>query len=490
MGATRINIIPICLMIAIGLFSFFLFIHQSLRLDEAQTIWQTYRSPLGILHVVGKDVHVPLYHLAVYFWQIVFGHGIATARAFSVVMFMISVPLLIMLGDEVYASRRSSVFAAALFAFSPFMNWYGNDIRMYSMLVAVTILQQYLFIRIRKGAGSGAWSAYGLLSVVGMYTHYFFFLVLISQGLFYSLYRAHFPPGSFKRFAQVAGVVLLAFAPWIIYVFYLGEVGNSQPLLSRPGIIEIFNTFSYFLFGEQGDTINSLVVALWPLIMLGWFFSLQKTKTINTDTAYLLFSVVFPVGFFFAASLMIRPIYLERYLIFTLPAFFLLVGAMIMSYAPPLRRIAGVSLSAAMIAVLFIGAYDFNSPVRENYAGAGSYLTLNAQARDVVIVSAPFTIYPVAYYYQGTAAIQTLPIWDRFAPGPIPAYDPAKIASEVRQVAGAHERAWLLLSYDQGYEKNIRDYFDTHYQRLETHTLSPGLTLSLYRLRYDTVAKI
>lgn len=484
----RYNGIVLLLMLATVGFSYVLFIHQSLRLDEAQTFWQVTRSPLGVLHTVGKDVHVPLYHILIYLWQMVFGHGVETARAFSVLLFALSVPLLVMLGNLVYRNRSTSIFAAAIFALSPFMNWYGNDIRMYSLLVAVAILNQYFFIKIRRTDAAYAWWGYTITGIIGIYTHYYFGLVLLAQAAFYFLYHTYFPVDAFKKFIIAASVVLLSLVPWITYVWYLGEVGNSRPLLPQPGLIEIFNTFSHFLFGEQSYAVNSFVVALWPLIMLSWFFSLQKKRVRNPDTAYLLFSIVFAVGVAFLVSIVIRPVYLERYLIFTLPAFCLLVAAMIDSYSLSVRRIVQTCLIIAMLATLGIQAYSFDTPTKENYAAATTYLSIHATPQDVIILSAPFTVYPVEYYYQGPVAIRTLPIWDRFVPGPIPAFNAATLPDQVARVAGKHERAWLLLSYDQGYEQELLEYFDQHYERLESQTLSPGLTLLLYRLRYDVIS--
>ncbi len=36
--------------------------NQSLRLDEAQSLWQTSHASWKILSIVAQDVHVPLYH--------------------------------------------------------------------------------------------------------------------------------------------------------------------------------------------------------------------------------------------------------------------------------------------------------------------------------------------------------------------------------------------------------------------------------------------
>ena len=464
----------------------FLFLPQSLRLDESQTLWQINRFPSGILHAVAGDVHVPLYHFIAYFWESVFGNGVTANRVLSLIFYIACIPLIIIFGDEVYKSREVSIFAAVIFAISPFMNWYGNEIRMYTLLVLATIVNQYFFVRARRDNKKSSWIGYGISAVVGMYVHYFFSLVLLTQALFYFAYRKAFPDGSFKKLTIVAVAVAAALSPWLIYVLRLGQIVNSEPLLPAPTLIDIFNTFSEFLFGNQSNAINSFIVALWPLIMLAWFFALQKDKKNRTvENDYMFFSVVIPIVVTFIVSVVYKPIYLERYLIFALPAFYLLLSATIMAYSTRISRILQVGFLVAMLCTLYVQAMNPMTPTKENFETAVNYFNEYATPQDVIVLSAPFTIYPVEYYYSGPTAIYTLPLWDQNAKGAMPAFDLQTLPAQVQDIAGDHDRVWLLLSYDQGYQSDIKSYFDDHYRQLGDYELSPGMSLILYQLRYD-----
>jgi len=63
-----------------------------------------------------------------------------------------------------------------------------------------------------------------------------------------------------------------------------------------------------------------------------------------------------------------------------------------------------------------------STPVKENYKGVADYLNLHVKPDDIIALSAPFTIYPIEYYYKGQAGIDTIPKWNRFAHGPIPSF--------------------------------------------------------------------
>src|SRR5581483_4334119 len=112
--------------------SIFFFAGQSLRLDEAQSLWQTSRGFLDILTIVAGDVHVPLYHELLHLWRLYFGNTITAARDMSLLFYLLNIPALYFLGKLAY-NRATGLFAAFLLSISPFMNWYGNEIRMYTL---------------------------------------------------------------------------------------------------------------------------------------------------------------------------------------------------------------------------------------------------------------------------------------------------------------------------------------------------------------------
>src|SRR6185369_18079119 len=65
----------------------FFFINGSLRLDESQSLWQVSRSIGGILTIIAGDVHVPLYHLVLHYWLLLFGNTVPVARLLSLSFF-------------------------------------------------------------------------------------------------------------------------------------------------------------------------------------------------------------------------------------------------------------------------------------------------------------------------------------------------------------------------------------------------------------------
>ncbi len=463
--------------------SYFFFLPQSLRLDEAQTLWQSSRSAGQILTLIAQDVHVPLYFELLHFWRY-FGDTVVMERLFSMFFYLASIPAIYFLGRLAY-SRSVGLFAATLLALSPFMNWYGNEIRMYTLFIFLTILNQYCFIKIWKTDNEHAWAWYVITALLGAFTHYFFLIVLLAQGLFFFLNKKLFSPHAFRRFFLTALLLVVCFAPWVYNVLHQGELGNSVPTLPIPTTVDLFNTFSQFIFGFQSDNLNTVFLSLWPITLLLAFFALRKSGKLTPESQYFLLTFVLGIGLAFAVSFML-PLFVSRYLIFTVPSLFLLLTSFISLYPPRAAHITRTTLITLMFVMLAVEIWSPTTPVKEDYRDAANYLTQNASAQDVVLISSPFTIYPVEYYYRGEAPLQTLPSWDHYAYGPIPAFNEADLPAEVASTTADAQDAWLLFSYDQGYQKNILSYFQSHYQELQKITYSSGMTLYEYQLRYDT----
>lgn len=479
-----INISIGVMMVGVVLLSFFSLSHQSLRLDEAQSLYQTSHTPGKLLSIVAQDVHVPLYHLLLHTWQIFFGNGVATDRILSLLFFALTIPVVYATGKR-FLGVGEGLFAAGLVTLSPFLNWYGNELRMYSLLTLLTAASQYLFLRARQTGGTPYWIFYAFVALLGIFTHYFFWLVLLTQGLFYLVYARDFPKRSFPKILSVFLFLGAAFGPWLLFVYHLGLASTTQPLLTKPTSVNLFGTYAQFLFGFQDDHLNTIIVSFWPIIVLLGFIALQRERKVPIEARYAFLSAFLPIILIFAVSVALKPVFLSRYLIIAVPGLYLFLAWLTSIYPPRISWLVRTFLLVSMASGLYIQLTNKNIPVKENYQQAAQYLNNHATDQDIIIVSAPFTVYPLEYYYTGSASIQTLPIWNRFQPGGIPPFVEKNLPAETATLKGTHQTAWLLLSYDQGYQDVVRAYFDTHFQQLSKQDLSPGLTLYSYKLRYD-----
>lgn len=472
------------LMLFVGGFSLLFLTQQGLRLDEAQSLWQISNSVPRIINIIAQDVHVPLYHLILHFWVFYLGDNIFTARILSLIFSVLTIPFVYILGKKIF-NPKIAFYATVLTAVSPFLIWYGSEIRMYSLLTLITVINQIFFVDVYKHGRYWAWLGYGITNILGVFTHYYFILILLAQGLFFLLNYKQFPSKSLRKFAATYFVLGVSFAPWLYYVYNLSLSNYSEPLLIKPGLINIFLTFSEFFFGFQSETFNRLVIALWPIVVLLGFLALSRKPKYTFDAKYVFFLSLAPVAIAFVASIVVRPLYLARYLILTIPSLYLFLAWLFSNYPLKFEKAIKIMVVLTMSVTLLHQTVSTATPVKEQFQQTAEYLNQNVKPDDIIVISAPFTIYPIEYYYQGSAKIITMPEWNRFKVGPIPAFSEEYLVSEVETFKNTHQRVWVVLSYDQGYEDIIRLYFDKNFHRLDSKEFSQSLNLYLYKLRYN-----
>ena len=472
------------MLIAVSI-SFFFLSKESLRLDESQSLWQTSHSFRTILHIIALDVHVPLYHSLLHYWEILFGNGVASSRVLSLIFFVLAIPSLYLLALRAYEDKAVALFATSIFALSPFMNWYGSEIRMYSLFVLLAIVSHYFFLGIYKYGDHYSHSMYTIIALLGIFTHYFFFFVLLVQGIFFIVFRKVFFPNTFNRLMITVLILAIAFSPWAYYVWSLGSASTSRPLLPNPDSINIFNALAEFFIGFQNTDLNSIIISSWPLSVLVFFLALRKHNHISKETWYFIFSAFIPMILVYIISSAWRPLYTSRYLIFTAPAFYMIISSIISSYHKPIATLFKSIIILGIVFTLSMQLLSADIPVKENYSEATAYLNTHVSGDDIIIVSAPFTIYPIEYYYKGKADLKTIPEWDRSSTGGIPPFNEETFPADIRRLANGYRKMWVILSYDQGYESKINQYMETHYQLLEERKFSKDLIIYEYQLRYD-----
>ena len=129
---------------------------------EAQSLWSDeglslYRARLTLgenlsnvivvpPNVVTQDTNPPLYFVALSVLRAAAGESEYVLRFVSVIAGVLLVPLLYVTGRRLF-SERAGVLAATLGTFSPFLIWYAQEARMYTLLATLSLASVYLLLR-------------------------------------------------------------------------------------------------------------------------------------------------------------------------------------------------------------------------------------------------------------------------------------------------------------------------------------------------------
>jgi mannosyltransferase len=476
---------------------------QSIRLDEAQSIWVSTKSIPTIIKLISEDVHVPLYSILLHFWLQFFGNSILAARSLSLLFFVATIfPLYLTMKEA--TSKQLALISILMFSFSPFIAWYSNEARMYTLFTFAISLVHLFFLRFVRSGGTQSKKALVVSMIIGMYTHYFFLLILFIQGLYlltltYVDWSHSHETSLLKTFFKRDNLLFsylgllffsgLFFLPWVIYVISGGSASNTQPLIAPPTSYNIFQTFVNFIFGFQSLSTQSDLVPIWPLSVLILFFVFTKKKSLEIrNFLYFILATFLPIVMVFLLSY-IKPIFLSRYLILVTPTLYFMIAALFLHYSKKVAYSLVIAFVLVSASLLLYQNLSGTTPVKENYVGAAAYLSKYAQADDVIVLSAPFTIYPFEYSYAGAARLTTAPEWDRYVTGSIPPFSQSTFEKQIATFKKQYAHAYFVLSYDQGYEKTMKQYLDTHLQRVSLKKFSEDVEVREYVLRYDVPSR-
>jgi len=204
---------------------------QSFWLDELVTVSLLDRDFADMLEGVrGTEATPYLYYVLAWPWAQVFGLGEVGLRSLSAVVGTLAVPVSYAAGAAL-CSRRVGVVVAALVAVHPFLVWYAQEARSYSLLVllgACVVLFLGRALRAPRRSDLALWAVASSLAIA---THYFAVFLVVGAAAWL---LARYPV---RRDAVAALVlpaaVLVAHLPLVDAQRGNGETVGDTSLLSR-----------------------------------------------------------------------------------------------------------------------------------------------------------------------------------------------------------------------------------------------------------------
>jgi hypothetical protein len=166
---------------------------QSLWYDEGVTAIVAQYDPSTLIRWTADDIQPPLYYLLVSAWGQVAGWSEWSLRFPSVFFGVLLVPLMAALSRSLTRSRSAALLAALITSLHPLLLYYSQEARMYTMLVALSVVAVYCVVRV-AGAQSACvdpsqrrwlWIGYVLAATAAMYTHYFAIFLLFAINIAY-----------------------------------------------------------------------------------------------------------------------------------------------------------------------------------------------------------------------------------------------------------------------------------------------------------------
>jgi mannosyltransferase len=298
---------------------------------------------------------------------------------------MLAAGLLVVLGHRAFTPMVGLV-SGLLLAASPFIVKWSQQARGYTLLLALGILATILLLRALERGSRGAWLVYGIAFAGVLVWHPVAGILLAPSHIVLVAQRRD----RVLPHALLGLVVVVAIGvPWVAQIAMrsTGE-GVAMNWLGAP----TFEKGAWAMLDVSGAAGLGVLLGLVGLVLLWRVGDRDRFAWLST-WAFAPFAVALVVT-------IVRPIYLDRYLMIAAPAFALLGGVALTRLTPRLRVAAGVALAVAVLVGLaaWYSTTDDGNWRSEDWRSATEFVLERSGDADAVVV-APWSAAPAARYY-------------------------------------------------------------------------------------------
>lgn len=336
----------------------------SLWYDEVATYSAIDRSIPDLLRMLGNiDAALGFWYLLLHLWSLVAGTSEFALRVPSVAATAAAVAITTLIGRRL-GGRSTAVGAGIILALTPMLtSHHAQEARPYALAVLLACLSTWLLLIADERRGVRWWVGYGAAVAALGLTHFLALVILPAHLAWCALGDRRRTLGSWVLTTSIALV-----APTVVVAISLGQGGvwdwiqpvTVETLLRVPVVSVGDGSLGWLLVGFGFAGIGALTFR-GRALLAGWL--------LGPPIALLVLSVV------------VRPMFVERYLLFAAPALALLAAIGLgrtRLLLPGLLLVTALAIPAAM--------HWRDRPGRfEDYRGAASWLLARAQPDDVIV---------------------------------------------------------------------------------------------------------
>ncbi|HYP21775.1 MAG TPA: glycosyltransferase family 39 protein [Chloroflexia bacterium] len=333
-----------------------------------------------------------------------------------------------LLGRELFG-RAQGLIAALLITLSAIHVSHSQDVRPYTFLVLFTSLSVYCLLVARRRASARWWAAFALSTITALHFSYFtltLFMPALAPILLWTLYELwsqRRKEGKSLRYALISfAIIAVAASP---LAFDILQVHRTAPAWERlPNILPaqlalLFTRLAQL--GIGGPTEQYIQLGFFLLAAFGAIVALYKRRT----QAVLICILLTLIPGIELAAFRTTNIVFQRYALFAMPFYFLLIANGLVSLwpSPHIRqqlrqawRAAAGAVGAAVLTRFIFSLYIYFNPTEHrrlsslpDYRGAAIYLSQQAGPGDIIILAdePALGMAVVNFYWHGTPPAPT-----------------------------------------------------------------------------------
>lgn len=344
----------------------------------------------------------PFYFLMLRGWIVLTGRSAFAMRYLSTLWGLVGVALFYALSQrlfDVVVARWSVV----LVAFSPYLIWYAQEVKMYTWVPMLVLLALYALDRICRGGRWAWWIVLLLATVLAIYSHILAALLIPLEVLWFILRQRRRLFYTWTPLWLGGAVVLILLAlfykpllSWQLpLIFQQRETGYAARTLWEMAQILVGGWgMGITGWGDPVIPVGSVAVALF-----GCGYLVRKRHL--PQLIALLVWLTGPLLAVWAVSLR-GPIFTDRYLIWSAPAFYLAMGLGLVGMGRLWRGLPALLILGALLGNGVNLYRQVVEPIKPQFREASAYLMTHRSPDALLLFQIPYNQIVVDYYTPGT----------------------------------------------------------------------------------------
>jgi mannosyltransferase len=390
----------------------------SLWVDEAYTqLWMRAPADRFFPLILEDGVHVPLYFIILR----LFPHdGETLLRLPSALEGLVGIALLIGVVRRLYHNDRLALGAGALLAYNPFHIWFSRGARPYALLFVLSLLSSYYFLLLLQNQRSRKnWVIFTLSSMAAYMTHYFAATLPMAQYIVFAFFLRR-KRRVFRVWMVAQAIAAIPVFAWLIALTQQDVVRMNITWIQHPGVADLFLSiwnmtldYSGGLTWYVGVGLGAVLIGLLP----GLYFGFRDRQSDMVDF-YWFWLLVVPLVATLVFSLLVRPLYVDRYFMVSLPALLILIA-----YGwtrVPVKRLSQVGLAAVVVIAIgnvFTTLHD-GTDERQGWREAAQYVDEEYQPSDGFLMSSQLAVLSFSLYSDNQDLLDRTVLFDLPEAGP------------------------------------------------------------------------
>jgi 4-amino-4-deoxy-L-arabinose transferase-like glycosyltransferase len=435
---------------------------KGLAYDEAATALMARATAAEIIafHWRAAFEHPPLWQLTMAGWSAIFGQNEAALRLLPALAGAAAIPLTWWWVRRLWpAEQAQRNWAAALVALSPTLVLYSQEARMYTLVVALALLSLIALHALVQRPRAASFCAFAASNWLMTGFHYYSVLLIGVEALFLGVLAAR------RRGGQEAGrwlaAIMLGLLPIVLWMVLapgfhdtlrvvVGNAGSDDALSALAFLDALWRDLTFGAIRWQ-PAVAIVGLALAPLVVIGLAATTAldarrfRDQRNHAPWSWLVgLAALLPL----TLSILFAPALAARYILFVLPAIYVLAAAGIVWLG---RQSLSLGLAGALLAlvVAWLGlSYYFTSYTKSEYREMAAFLVAHRQPDEAVMLYAPRQHLLAKYYLPGITEFATAPAVELppFWPVNAPPVVPEAMDDVILALLRAHPALWVIIS--------------------------------------------